>query len=72
MTAPLTTGADLVEDELVVIPDEPTIIPDPAPSVLIDATDDATSIWRDPMLPFLALGTAMLLAMLVVGFFLSA
>ena len=77
VTAPLITEEliteELITEEMVIEADGltirdnlPMVIPDPAPIV------DEYSILRDPIVPFLIVGLATLVAMIVSAFILSA
>lgn len=63
VTAPLATPGDLIiGDNLpVIIPDEP----------MIDSGADVYSILHDPIVPFLVIGLATFLALVVAAFVLS-
>lgn len=72
VTAPLiteefTTEEVVIEADGLIIRDNlPMVIPDSAPIV------DEYSILRDPIIPFVIVGVATLVAMIVVAFILSA
>jgi hypothetical protein len=67
ITEELTTEVVVIEADGLTIRDNlPMVIPDSAPIV------DEYSILRDPIIPFIIVGVATLLAMIVFAFILSA
>ena len=67
VTAPLITEELVIEaDGLIVGDNLPVVIPDAAPIV------DEYSMLRDPVVPFLVIGLATLMAMIVLAYLLTA
>ena len=68
ITSPIEV--ELQQSEIQVIDDDITVVPESAPAVTISAPE-SSSIWKDPLAPFLVLGTISLIAVFVIAVLLA-